>query len=91
MNVLKLAAILMLVSALFPPNATGMWATSANNCHSETLINNSEITTYAMYESGNVQAKRYALYIFNVALILLIMSMKVKNHETTENHGKGHT
>ncbi|MFH0797884.1 MAG: hypothetical protein V1906_00575 [Candidatus Woesearchaeota archaeon] len=57
----------------------------------ETLINASEITTYAVYESGNVQAKRYALYIFNAALILLIMSMKVKYHETTESHGKDHT
>ena len=65
-------------------------AVDSKSCN-ETLINNPEITTYAVYESGNVQAKRYALYIFNVALILLIMSMKVKYHETTESHGKGHT
>ena len=59
--------------------------------YNETIINNPEITTYAVYESGNMQAKRYALYIFCVALILLIMSMKVNNHESTESHGKGHT
>lgn len=87
MNALKLAIILMLIAAIIPQKAI---STESKSCN-ETLINASEITTYAVYESGNVQAKRYALYIFCAALILLIMSMKVNNHESTESHGKDHT
>lgn len=89
MNELKLAAILILAIAILSPSAKALTGTG-KSC-SETLINTSEITSCTAYESGDMQAKRYALYIFCAALILLILSMRVKGHESTEGCSKGHT